>query len=140
MLLIIVKTQCSVGTLNLIQALSTNVWIALINTIGWSDCGTDHMENSIRFGWRWIDDSLEIHWFKHEHGKFSFDLIKRVDLCKEHYYELTIFRWDYKMGVDGTYVYVPRNCVYDKRRYQLYPYFGGEESAPHDINIKIKKR
>jgi len=34
-------------------------------------------------GWRWIDDSLEIHWFKHEHGKFSFDLIKRVDLCKE---------------------------------------------------------
>jgi len=59
--------------------------------IGWSDCGTDHMENSIRFGWRWLDDSLEIHWFKHEHGKFSFDLIKRVSLCKEHYYELTIF-------------------------------------------------
>jgi len=97
------------------------------------------LENSIRFGWRWLDDSLEIHWFKHEHGKFSFDLIKRVSLCKEHYYELTIFRWDYKMGVDGTYVYIPRNCVYDKRRYQLYPYFGGEETAPHDIKIKIKK-
>jgi len=102
--------------------------------IGWSDCGTDHVENSIRFGWRWLDDSLEIHWFKHEHGKFSFDLIKRVSL-----YELTIFRWDYKLAVDGTYVYVPRNCVYDKRRYQLYPYFGGDEPAPHDIRIKIKK-
>ena len=107
--------------------------------IGWSDCGTDHMDNSIRFGWRWLDDSLEIHWFKHEQGKFSFDLIKRVSLCEEHYYELTIFRWDYKLAVDGTYVYVPRNCVYDKRRYQLYPYFGGDEPAPHDIHIKIKK-
>jgi hypothetical protein len=107
--------------------------------IGWSDCGTDHMENSIRFGWRWLNDSLEIHWFKHEHGKFSFDLIKRVSLCEEHYYELTIYRWDYKLAVDGTYVYIPRNCPSDKRRYQLFPYFGGDESAPHDIHIKIKK-
>jgi hypothetical protein len=107
--------------------------------IGWSDCGTDHMENSIRFGWRWLDDSLEIHWFKHEHGKFSFDLIKRVDLCKEHYYELTIFTWNYKLAVDGTYVYIPRNCPNEYRRYELYPYFGGNETAPHDIHIKIKK-
>jgi len=29
--------------------------------IGWSDCSTSHMENSIRFGWRWLNDSLEIH-------------------------------------------------------------------------------
>ena len=106
--------------------------------IGWSDCGEDHIESSIRFGWRWTD-SLEIHWFKHEHGEFSFDLIKRVDLCKEHYYELTIFRWDYKLEVDGTYVYVPRNCPSDNRRYQLFPYFGGDETAPHNIHIKIKK-
>ncbi len=34
--------------------------------IGWSDCGDNHTENSIRFGWRWLNDSLEIHWFKHE--------------------------------------------------------------------------
>jgi len=106
--------------------------------IGWSDCGTDHMENSIRFGWRWLNDSLEIHWFKHELGEFSFDLIKRVTLEESHYYELTISTWDYKMGVDGTYVHVPRNCVQNKRRYMLYPYFGGNETAPHDIKIKIK--
>lgn len=106
--------------------------------IGWSDCGTDHIDNSIRFGWRWLNDSLEIHWFKHELGEFSFDLIKRVSICEEHYYEMTISTWDYKMGVDGTYVHVPRNCPREYRRYQLYPYFGGDETAPHDINIKIK--
>jgi hypothetical protein len=106
--------------------------------IGWSDCGDNHSENSIRFGWRWLDDSLEIHWFKHDAGIFTFDLIKKVSLCQPHKYELIIYTWDYKMGVDGTYVYVPRNCVQRKRKYMLYPYFGGNETAPHDITIKIK--
>ena len=107
--------------------------------IGWSDCSTSHMENSIRFGWRWLNDSLEIHWFKHEHGKFSFDLIKRVSICEEHYYEMTITTWDYKLSVDGTYVHIPKNCPDRYRRYQLYPYFGGDEPAPHKITIKIKR-
>ena len=107
--------------------------------IGWSDCGDNHMNNSIRFGWRWLNDSLEIHWFKHEHGEFSFDLIKRISICEEYYYELTISTWDYKLSVDGTYVHVPKNCPDEYRRYQLYQYFGGDEPAPHDITIKIKK-
>ena len=106
--------------------------------IGWSDCGDGHMENSIRFGWRW-NDSLEIHWFKHENGQFSFDKIKTVSMCKSHKYNLKIHKWDYEMEVDDVTVFVPRNCVYNKRRYQLYPYFGGDETAPHDITIKIKR-
>ncbi len=63
--------------------------------IGWSDCGSNHMENSIRFGWRWLNDSLEIHWFKHELGELSCHLITRVTLCEEHCYCLTIFSCDY---------------------------------------------
>ena len=117
---------------------SVNQWD--VNKLwGVSDCSNNHMNNSIRFGWRWLNDSLEIHWFKHEHGEFSFDLIKRVSICEEHYYELTIFSWDYKLAVDGTYVYIPRNCPSQHRRYLLYPYFGGDETAPHNITIKIKK-
>ena len=46
--------------------------------IGWSDCGENHMEYSIRFGWRWLNDSLEIHWFRHQHNQFTFDKIKSV--------------------------------------------------------------
>ena len=106
--------------------------------IGWSDCGEDHIESSIRFGWRWTD-SLEIHWFKHENGNFSFAKITSVDLCKSYDYYLKIHDWDYEMAVDGVKVFVPRNCVTHSRRYQLFPYFGGDEVAPHDIKIKIKK-
>ena len=107
--------------------------------VGWSDCGTDHMDNSIRFGWRWLNDSLEIHWFKHENGSFTFSKICNVDLNSEYNYQLTISDWDYHMRVDGTCVWIPRNCPYEGKRYQLYPYFGGDEPAPHDIHIKIKK-
>ena len=106
--------------------------------IGWSDCGEDHLESSIRFGWRWTD-SLEIHWFKHENGNFSFAKITSVDLCKPYDYYLKIHDWDYEMAVDGVKVFVPRNCVVHRRKYQLFPYFGGDETAPHNITIKIKK-
>ena len=106
--------------------------------IGWSDCGEDHQEASIRFGWRWTD-SLEIHWFKHENGNFSFAKITSISLCEPHDYHLRIHDWDYEMHVDNNKVFIPRNCVTHKRKYQLYPYFGGNETAPHDIKIQIKK-
>ena len=38
-----------------------------------------------------------------------------------------------------TCVYVDRNCPVEDKRYMLYPYFGGDETAPHDIKIQIKK-
>jgi hypothetical protein len=94
--------------------------------IGWSDC------------WRW-KDSLEIHWFKHENGSFTFAKITSIDLCKPYDYYLKIHDWDYEVAVDGVKVFVPRNCVTHSRKYQLFPYFGGDETAPHDITIKIKK-
>ena len=59
--------------------------------IGWSDCGEEHMEASIRFGWRWTD-SLEIHWFKHENGQFSFAKITSVNINQKHNYYLRTHR------------------------------------------------
>ena len=47
---------------------------------GLSDCGTSHTKNSIRFGWRWLNDNLEILWYKREDGNFSFGNITTIDL------------------------------------------------------------
>ena len=107
--------------------------------IGLSDCGDNHRENSIRFGWRWLNDSLEIHWFKHENGGFMFDKMCTIELNKSYIYELNITNWDYNLKVNNVCVWVGRNCVKNKKRYFLYPYFGGNETAPHDISIEIKK-
>ena len=106
---------------------------------GLSDCGTNHMESSIRFGWRWYDDSLEIHWFKHSDSKFSFGKICNVTLGLPFKCSLKIKEDKYVMNVDGNEVEIIRApCGLNYHRYYLYPYFGGDETAPHYIRIKIK--
>ena len=106
--------------------------------IGWSDCGENHMDYSIRFGWRWLNDSLEIHWFRHQHSQFTFDKIKSVELCEPHNYYLEFKDTKYILCVDGTCIELDRTCSNQYKKYKLYPYFGGQETAPHNIKIKIK--
>jgi hypothetical protein len=106
--------------------------------IGWSDCGENHMDYSIRFGWRWLNDNLEIQWFKHTNGSFDFAKICNVSLCEAHEYYLSLTGYKYKLCVDGNCVTIDRICPSDYKKYKLYPYFGGQETAPHDIKIKIK--
>ena len=107
---------------------------------GLSDCGTGHMKNSIRFGWRWLNDSLEIHWFQHENGDFYFDKIKTVDINQIINLELELRESDYLLSVDGVTKTISRNCGNNNdKKYKLYPYFGGDETAPHNIKICIKE-
>ena len=105
---------------------------------GVSDCGNNHMNNSIRFGWRWLNDSLEILWFRHLNGKFEFDKITSVEINEVIYLDLEIKYNKYILRVNGVVVEVDRPCTKDFKRYKLYPYFGGDEIAPHNIKIKLK--
>lgn len=105
---------------------------------GVSDCGKNHMEYSMRFGWRYYKDKLQILWFKHEAGKFTFDVITNIELNKSYTCTLDIFENEYIMSVNGIATIVSRPCSDYKKRYYLYPYFGGDEVAPHTIEIKIK--
>jgi len=106
---------------------------------GLSDCGSSHTESSIRFGWRWLNDSLEILWFKHVNGNFSFAKIKSIDIDQIVDFSITFDHRNYYMSVGGDVVTVPRPCGGGGiRKYYLWPYFGGNEVAPHDIKIKIK--
>ena len=106
---------------------------------GLSDCNKHHMKNSIRFGWRWLNDSLEIHWFKHEESKFTHEKIACIDLNKKVFLSLNITEDEYQLSVNGKTGSTPRACSKDYNKYKLYPYFGGDEVAPHDITIKIKE-
>ncbi len=105
---------------------------------GLSDCETSHTKNSIRFGWRWLNDSLEILWYKREDGDFSFEKITTINLNTSYYYTITFTEDSYILSVNGVQVEVNRKCSGTYRKYYLYPYFGGDEKAPHDITICIK--
>ena len=105
---------------------------------GVSDCGKNHMKYSMRFGWRYYRGKLQILWFKHEAGEFSFGVIKDIEINKPYNCTLNIFEDEYIMSVDDISTVIPRACDMNYKKYYLYPYFGGDEVAPHTIKIKIK--
>ncbi|RNI30516.1 hypothetical protein EFB08_04460 [Rufibacter latericius] len=105
---------------------------------GMSDCGTFHHENSARFGWRWYQNKLELHAYSYNEGKNTSTFITAIDLKKNYTCELTLTDTKYVFKVRGKTVEHARACTGEGKGYQLYPYFGGDETAPHEIKIKIK--
>ena len=106
---------------------------------GCSDCGNGHMQNSIRVGWRWYNDSLELLWFKHELGQFSFDKIKSIELDQIIECQILLSEYEYQICIDGECRTTSRICNGVYKHYRLFPYFGGDEAAPHDIKILLKE-
>ena len=107
---------------------------------GVSDCGTTHSKNSIRFGWRWDLDQeqIEILMYRRLLGDFDYKQLGYVNPGDINYMSLNITDSHYYMYLNGIVDSMSRCCDEPKRRYFLYPYFGGTEKAPHDITIKIK--
>ncbi|WP_299986261.1 hypothetical protein [uncultured Pontibacter sp.] len=105
---------------------------------GMSDCGSLHQTNSARFGWRWYNNRLEILGYVYNGGKWSYQYITSVDLDKPYTYELSLLSQSYLFSVNGVNVSLPRSCSGQGSGYMLYPYFGGDETAPHDITIRIR--
>jgi len=103
--------------------------------IGVSDGGL-HQKNSARFGWRWLNGKLEILAYTHWKGNFEFEKITDIEIGKE--YTGTIqFSDKYIFTCNGTIVEMRRDKNVQTNNYYLWPYFGGDETAPHDIKIKV---
>ena len=106
---------------------------------GFSDCETHHLENSARIGWRWNNDSLHIFAFVHNSGRIISKEITTVKINDDVRCNITCAENNYSFTANGKTVIIPRNCPGNYNRYKLYPYFGGDETAPHTITIKIKE-
>ncbi|MFT4737440.1 MAG: hypothetical protein ACJAZM_000334 [Cyclobacteriaceae bacterium] len=48
--------------------------------LGFSDCNSQHHEHSARFGWRWLDDDLEILAYCYVSGERIVEYVGSVDL------------------------------------------------------------
>ncbi|PVY42453.1 hypothetical protein [Pontibacter virosus] len=106
---------------------------------GLSDCETDHHTNSARFGWRWFNNRLEIHAYTYLNKKRNTAYITAVQPNQTNRYELVLGEKEYTFKVNDTQVTQPRYCTSASSHYQLYPYFGGDETAPHNITILIRE-
>ncbi|HXA01627.1 MAG TPA: hypothetical protein VNW99_06545, partial [Cytophagaceae bacterium] len=94
--------------------------------------------NSARFGWRWFNGRLEILAYVYKNGERDDEYITSVGFNEENNYKLYIQDDKYVFLVNGYEVSMPRSCNTSEKKYLLYPYFGGEFTAPHDIKIKIR--
>ncbi len=116
-----------------IQQFSTN------KLMGFSDCNCHHHENSARFGWQWLDGQLEIWAYTYVYGENieAFVGVVPINEPKEYYIQITDETYIFKLeGFPAVEMERGKKCdigVY----YMLWPYFGGQETAPHDISIKV---
>lgn len=106
---------------------------------GMSDCNSDHQMNSARFGWRWFDGKLEIWAYAYVNGERKIAFIQSVSIGSTDLYQLTFTDSSYLFKVNDAVVSIPRPCSDPANGYRLYPYFGGDEVAPHRITIEIEE-
>ena len=96
-----------------------------------------HRRNSIRFGWRYIpqSDNIEILSYYYIKGKRYNQHISFVDINQPYTYTIKWTQNNYQMIVNDTSITIQmNNHIFG---YTLFPYFGGNIPAPHDIIINI---
>jgi hypothetical protein len=107
--------------------------------------GNDY--NSARFGWRWSTarQQMQLVAYIYVNGQrineWDADtLLASVDLNSETYTEIAVVdsRYQFKTVSNGVEVvkYLPRGG--SGMGYNQYPYFGGDEVAPHTMTIELK--
>jgi hypothetical protein len=105
---------------------------------GVADCGTHHHENSARFGWRWNGQTVEIFAYYYVNKERLSVKLGNAAIGQENSYVLSVEGNQYVFQYNEKETKVNRHCdspAFDG--YLLYPYFGGDETAPHDISIHI---
>lgn len=108
--------------------------------IGFADNGGHHHQNSARFGWCWNNDQLELHAYVYNNGVRASKLLGAVTLDAEHSCSLRVDGDTYVFTLDGKTDTMPRKSPGPRARgYKLFPYFGGDEVAPHAMRIWIRE-
>jgi hypothetical protein len=106
---------------------------------GFSDNNTDHHQYSARFGWRWSSNALRLFAYVYNEGTVTSKELTTVAIGAEVNCSIQVTSTSYLFTINGLTERLPRMATTPKGQgYQLYPYFGGDETAPHDINIWIK--
>ncbi len=106
---------------------------------GVSDCNSAHHVNSARFGWRWYNNRLEILAYAYVNGERKHEYVTSVALDIVNTYEILFTDESYVFRVNDVEIKLPRGCEGDVNGYKLYPYFGGDETAPHQITIQVEE-
>ena len=107
---------------------------------GFADNNTTHHKFSARFGWRWSNNALRLFGYIYNDGFRDTKELGIVAIGKENDCAIKVTSTAYQFNLNGKIYSLPRKSSTVKAAgYKLYPYFGGDEVAPHTINIFIKE-
>ena len=101
--------------------------------------GADNHVHSARFGWGWSNNALRLYAYSYAAGRRSSKEISTVSIGQPVSLCLSIDGNEYVFKVDEKLVRLPRSPGTESvDGYWQYPYFGGDEEAPHDIFIYLQ--
>lgn len=107
---------------------------------GFSDNGEQHHQFSARFGWRWSDGALRLFAYTYNNGVRDAKELGTIAIGKEVACSIKIAGEVYQFTVNDKTETMPRlSSMPTAKGYQLYPYFGGDEAAPHEVRIWIRE-
>lgn len=107
---------------------------------GFSDNNAQHHQYSARFGWRWSNNALRLFGYIYNNSVMSFKELGTVSIGAENACTIKVNKDTYVFTLNGTETTMPRaSTTTTAEGYKLFPYFGGDELAPHTISVWIKE-
>jgi hypothetical protein len=107
---------------------------------GFSDNNAEHLQYSARFGWNWGKEGLKLHAYVYNNGVRTTRLLGIVPVGADQQCSIKVTEGTYIFSLNGSTETLPRESTAPQALgYKLYPYFGGDEVAPHNITIYIKE-
>jgi len=101
--------------------------------------GINNQYNSARIGWSWNNDALRLYGYVYAKGVRHMQEITLVSIGTDITCSIKLAGDMYLFTVNGVSISLPRGLSTTQASgYQQYPYFGGNETAPHLITIMIK--
>lgn len=108
---------------------------------GFTDYNSSVHQNSLRIGWKPnYQNQIEVYAYWYCNGKRGHQLLGISLLNEANIYTLRILDHHYYFAFNNFSIYAAR-CKQNRFgiKWRLFPYFGGDEAAPHDIKIFIKE-
>lgn len=107
---------------------------------GMSACNSLHHDNSARFGWRYVNGQLEIHAYIYDMTKRFSQVIDTVKIGEWNKYQIINNGDQYVFTLkNNIFIYNKSNKCKSKYNIALWPYFGGNIKAPHEMYFYFKK-
>jgi hypothetical protein len=107
---------------------------------GFADCGAEHQSSSARFGWNWNGNAFEIYAYCYVNGIRESKLMGSLRPKEKAEMSIVVSPRKYVFRFKDKIESMERTCSSEAiEGYQLYPYFGGDEPAPHVMKMYIKE-